>query len=162
MILGDSGLGAIRILEAGHSVAFPELAGPAELDIGYGEPVEAIEVDGNGLVVTSKKRVYEARACLIAHRPRVDRTVPSQIDSCCPSRQSRARSPASSSSPGWSPTRMTTGASSPFSPTWTRGDDRERAESRLGFNSRSPDPLPCYQEERQVAGSGRRDVEETQ
>lgn len=46
--------GAIRILEAGHSVAFPELAGPAELDIGYGEPVEAIEVDGNGLVVKSK------------------------------------------------------------------------------------------------------------
>jgi len=67
-IMHRSGLGAVRILEAGHSVAFPELAGPDELDIGYGEAVDAIEIDSNGLVVTGNKRVYRAQACVIAHR----------------------------------------------------------------------------------------------
>lgn len=67
-IMSRSGLGAIRILEAGHSVAFPELAGPDELDIGYGEAVERVEADDNGLIVTTNKRVYRSRACLIAHR----------------------------------------------------------------------------------------------
>lgn len=67
-IMRRSGLRTIRILEAGHSVAFPEMAGPDELDIGYGEPAKAITVDGDGLAVTSNKRVYRAKACLIAHR----------------------------------------------------------------------------------------------
>lgn len=63
-----AGLGAVRIVDERHSVAFPELVGPYELDVGYGETVEAIDDDGEGLVVSSGKRSYRARACLIAHR----------------------------------------------------------------------------------------------
>lgn len=63
-----AGADAVRILEEGHLIAFPELVGPYELDVGYGEAVDAIDGDDGDLVVTSGKRIYRARACLVAQR----------------------------------------------------------------------------------------------
>ena len=66
-----SGLGLVRVLEAGRAVAFPTLVGEEQLDIGYGEPVSSIDVAANGdaLVVTSAKQTYTTRAVMIAQRP---------------------------------------------------------------------------------------------
>ncbi len=62
-----SGLGLVRILAPGSSVAFPELAGSEQLDIGYGEPVTSIDVvDDDRLVVTSAKQTYTTRAVMVA------------------------------------------------------------------------------------------------
>ncbi|MEL7209446.1 MAG: NAD(P)-binding domain-containing protein, partial [Actinomycetota bacterium] len=63
-----SGLGLVRILAPGGTVAFPSLAGAEQLDIGYGEPVSAIDTngDGDGLVVTTAKQRYTTRAVMVA------------------------------------------------------------------------------------------------
>jgi ferredoxin--NADP+ reductase len=63
-----SGLGLVRVLESGHSVVFPELVGPDELDVGYGEDVLEIDAEGSTIVVRTNKHTYRARACLIADR----------------------------------------------------------------------------------------------
>ena len=63
-----SGLGLIRILESTNAVAFPELVGDNQLDVGYGESVTAIDVAGDMLVVTSTKQTYNTRAVLVANR----------------------------------------------------------------------------------------------
>lgn len=67
-----SGLRRIRILEPEQEVAFPELIGQNQLDIGYGERITAIEVidegDGDGLRVTTDRLTYHTRAVLIAER----------------------------------------------------------------------------------------------
>jgi len=62
------GLGLVRVIESAHSVVFPELVGPDELDIGYGESVVGIDAEGSTVIVTTNKRVYQTRACLIADR----------------------------------------------------------------------------------------------
>ncbi|MEZ5342706.1 MAG: NAD(P)-binding domain-containing protein [Acidimicrobiales bacterium] len=63
-----SGLGLIRIIESSTAVAFPELVGPNQLDVGYGETVSSVDVDGDLLVVTSNKQTYRTTAVLIADR----------------------------------------------------------------------------------------------
>jgi ferredoxin--NADP+ reductase len=63
-----SGLGLVRVLESGHSVVFPELVGPDELDVGYGEDVLDIDAEGSAIIVRTNKFTYRTRACLIADR----------------------------------------------------------------------------------------------
>ncbi len=75
-----SGLGLVRIIESSHSVVFPELVGPDELDVGYGERVVGIDADGDVVVVRTNKQVYRSRACLIANRrPRTDWKPPLEV-----------------------------------------------------------------------------------
>ncbi len=63
-----SGLGLVRIVDRGSSVAFPDLVSENQLDVGYGETVESVErVDGD-LVVSTNRLSYRTRACLIAER----------------------------------------------------------------------------------------------
>lgn len=63
-----SGLRLVRIVEQEHSVAFPELVGENELDVGYGEQVIEIDTDDSAVVVTTNKQLYRTRACLVANR----------------------------------------------------------------------------------------------
>ncbi len=62
------GLGLVRVLEQTHSVALPDLVGENELDVGYGETVTSVDVDGSDLLVTTNKQVYRSRACLVGTR----------------------------------------------------------------------------------------------
>jgi ferredoxin/flavodoxin---NADP+ reductase len=71
-----SGLELVRVLESGNSVAFPELVGPDELDVGYGEHVTRIDFVGSKVVIRTNKRTYRARACLIAERRPIPDWVP--------------------------------------------------------------------------------------
>lgn len=71
-----SGLELVRVLESGHSVVFPELVGPDELDIGYGEDVSKIDFVGSTIVCRTNKRTYRAHACLIAERRPIPDWVP--------------------------------------------------------------------------------------
>ena len=74
-----SGLGLVRILEPGSSVAFPTLVGEEQLDIGYGEALQSIDVapGGDELLVSTSKQSYTTRAVMIAHRPPIDGWTPS-------------------------------------------------------------------------------------
>ena len=64
----------VRVVEAGLSVAYPELVGREALDVGYDEPVEAIELphdegsDGDHVVVRTSKRTYTAAAAAVTVR----------------------------------------------------------------------------------------------
>ena len=71
--LQQAGLQRVRILEAGSALAFPELVGEHQLDVGYGEPATAVDatVDATGgtvIAVTTGKHTYTARACVVAQR----------------------------------------------------------------------------------------------
>ena len=68
--LRRAGLASVRIVEQGHAVAFPELVGPDEIDVAYGETIEKIDLADDLLVVTTSKRVYRSQACLVSHRHR--------------------------------------------------------------------------------------------
>ena len=88
-----SGLGNVRIVESGSAVALPALVGAEQLDIGYGEPVTAIDVaavavgtgpdpapaDGTHLVVATPKQTYTTRAVMIAERPPVVDWAPTMV-----------------------------------------------------------------------------------
>ncbi|MEL6893747.1 MAG: NAD(P)-binding domain-containing protein [Actinomycetota bacterium] len=66
-----SGLTRVRIIEADSSVAFPDLVGENQLDIGFGETVTSIAVadDGSGDIVVDTDRLsYRTRAVLVADR----------------------------------------------------------------------------------------------
>ncbi len=63
-----SGLGLVRVVEPGHTVAFPELAQENALDIGYGEAVQSIDTVGDDLVVNTDRLSYRSRAVLVASR----------------------------------------------------------------------------------------------
>lgn len=74
-----SGLQRVRILEPGSSVAFPELVGEEQLDVGFGETVTAVDRDASAapaeegnppfdLVVTTNKGVYRTAAVVVAER----------------------------------------------------------------------------------------------
>ena len=65
------GLGRVRILEPSSAVAYTELIGEHQLDVGFGEPVEQIDSDGDVLQITTSKGTYRARACVVAHRTNV-------------------------------------------------------------------------------------------
>src|SRR2546423_9403121 len=71
----QGGLGRVRILEPSSAVAYTELIGEHQLDVGFGETVEKIDTAGDELEVTTNKGVYLARACVIAHRTNVGNSV---------------------------------------------------------------------------------------
>ncbi|MGC2241344.1 MAG: NAD(P)-binding domain-containing protein [Acidimicrobiia bacterium] len=75
-----SGRRLVRVVESGHSVVFPDLVGPDELDVGYGEHVSGIDAEDDVVIVSTNKQVYRARACLVAdRRPRTDWRPPLQV-----------------------------------------------------------------------------------
>src|SRR5437763_2752975 len=70
------GLGRVRILEPSSAVAYTELIGEHQLDVGFGETVESIDTAaGDELEITTTKGVYRARACVVAHRTNVGNAV---------------------------------------------------------------------------------------
>jgi ferredoxin--NADP+ reductase len=71
----SGGLGRVRILEPSSAVAYTELIGEHQLDVGFGETVERIDVAGDALEITTSKGVYAARACVVAHRTNVRNSV---------------------------------------------------------------------------------------
>jgi ferredoxin/flavodoxin---NADP+ reductase len=65
----QAGLQRVRILEAGSAIAFPELVGQHQLDVGYGEPAIAVDVDvDGGVLVRTAKHTYNARCCVVTQR----------------------------------------------------------------------------------------------
>ncbi|MDQ1488544.1 MAG: ferredoxin/flavodoxin---NADP+ reductase [Actinomycetota bacterium] len=71
----SGGLGRVRILEPSSAVAYTDLIGEHQLDVGFGETVERIDVAGDALEITTSKGVYAARACVVAHRTNVRNSV---------------------------------------------------------------------------------------
>jgi ferredoxin--NADP+ reductase len=66
------GLGRVRILEPSGAVAYTDLVGEHQLDVGFGEPVTSIDPGRDGeLQITTIKGVYAARACVVAQRTNV-------------------------------------------------------------------------------------------
>src|SRR5688572_22529517 len=71
----QGGLGRVRILEPSSAVAYTELIGEHQLDVGFGETVESIDLAGDDLVeIVTGKGTYLARACVVAHRKNVGNT----------------------------------------------------------------------------------------
>jgi ferredoxin--NADP+ reductase len=71
----SGGLGRVRILEPSSAVAYTELIGEHQLDVGFGESVESIDLVGDELEITTNKGIYRARACVVAHRTNVGNSV---------------------------------------------------------------------------------------
>jgi ferredoxin--NADP+ reductase len=71
----SGGLGRVRILEPSSAIAYTELIGEHQLDVGFGETVEQIDAAGDVLQITTGKAVYTARACVVAHRTNVGNSV---------------------------------------------------------------------------------------
>ncbi len=71
----SGGLGRVRILEPSSAVAYTELIGEHQLDVGFGETVETIDLVGDELEITTNKGSYAARACVVAHRTNVGNSV---------------------------------------------------------------------------------------
>jgi ferredoxin--NADP+ reductase len=71
----SGGLGRVRILEPSSAVAYTDLIGEHQLDVGFGETVERIDVADDELEITTGKGVYAARACVVAHRTNVSNSV---------------------------------------------------------------------------------------
>ncbi|MEP6299654.1 MAG: NAD(P)-binding domain-containing protein, partial [Ilumatobacter sp.] len=64
-----SGLQRVRVLESASKVALPDLIGPNQLDVGFGETVTSIDVLGDAhLVVDTNRLSYRTRAVLVADR----------------------------------------------------------------------------------------------
>jgi ferredoxin--NADP+ reductase len=67
-----SGLERVRIVESSGRVALPDLIGPNQLDVGFGETVSSVDVysfDGvEHLVVNTNRLSYRTRAVLVADR----------------------------------------------------------------------------------------------
>ncbi|HZI38344.1 MAG TPA: hypothetical protein VFF24_08570, partial [Acidimicrobiia bacterium] len=70
----QGGLGRVRILEPSSAVAYTELIGEHQLDVGFGETVDSIDFDGEHVAIHSTKASYLARACVVAHRTNVGNT----------------------------------------------------------------------------------------
>ncbi len=64
----ECGVQRVSILEPGTALGFPDVVGPSRLDVGYGEQVTSIELDGDDLVVSTGRRQYRTRAVLVAER----------------------------------------------------------------------------------------------
>src|SRR3977135_55953 len=71
----SGGLGRVRILEPSSAVAYTELIGEHQLDVGFGESVGRIDVVGDELEITTNKGVYLARACVVAQRTNVGNSI---------------------------------------------------------------------------------------
>ena len=69
-----SGLQRVRILESASRIALPDLIGPNQLDVGFGEMVSSISTIGDGddshLMVETNRLSYRTRAVLVADRRR--------------------------------------------------------------------------------------------
>lgn len=63
-----SGLERVRVVEPSGRVALPDLIGPNQLDVGFGEVVHSVEAVGDDLVVNSNRLSYRTRAVLVADR----------------------------------------------------------------------------------------------
>lgn len=63
-----SGLRLVRILESASRVALPDLIGPNQLDVAFGETVSSIDVANEHLVVATNRSNYRTRAVLVADR----------------------------------------------------------------------------------------------
>lgn len=63
-----SGLQRVRVLESSSRVALPDLIGPNQLDVGFGETVTSIDVLDDHLVVDTDRLSYRTRAVLVADR----------------------------------------------------------------------------------------------
>ena len=80
--LKDAGLSRIRVIEQGGSVSFPELIPEHQIEVGYGEEVESIDVVDDRVLVTTNQRSYIADGCLVAdlHRsPDYELPIPVQL-----------------------------------------------------------------------------------
>ena len=71
-----SGLRRVRIVESAPRVALPDLIGPNQLDVGFGETVSSIDSLGDHLVVDTNRLSYRTRAVLVADRHRDPHWVP--------------------------------------------------------------------------------------
>jgi len=74
-----SGLTRVRIIESSSRVALPDLIGPNQLDVGFGETVTAIDTVGDDIVVETNRLSYRTRGVLVADR-REDPTWSPPID----------------------------------------------------------------------------------
>ena len=63
-----SGLQRVRVVESASRVALPDLIGPNQLDVGFGETVSSVDVHGDHLVVDTNRLSYRTRAVLVADR----------------------------------------------------------------------------------------------
>jgi ferredoxin--NADP+ reductase len=63
-----SGLERVRVLESSSRVALPDLIGPNQLDVGFGETVNRIDAIGDDIVVETGRLSYRTRAVLVADR----------------------------------------------------------------------------------------------
>jgi len=63
-----SGLRRVRIIESSSRVALPDLIGPNQLDVGFGETAESIDRVGDDIVVNTNRLSYRTRAVLVADR----------------------------------------------------------------------------------------------
>lgn len=63
-----SGLERVRVIESSSRVALPDLIGPNQLDVGFGETVESVDIAGDDVVVRTNRLTYRARAVLVADR----------------------------------------------------------------------------------------------
>jgi ferredoxin--NADP+ reductase len=63
-----SGLRRVRIIESSSRVALPDLIGPNQLDVGFGETVESIDCVDDDIVVATNRLSYRTRAVLVADR----------------------------------------------------------------------------------------------
>src|ERR1044072_9129523 len=70
----QGGLGRVRILEPSSAVAYTELIGEHQLDVGFGETVETIDLAGDNLEIVTTKGSYVTRSCVVAHRRNVGNT----------------------------------------------------------------------------------------
>lgn len=68
----QSGLERVTVLERGSTLALPGVAGEHGLDVSYGETVTSIDVDGDDLVVTTRRQSYRSRAVLVALRTSIE------------------------------------------------------------------------------------------
>ena len=67
----QGGLGRVRILEPSSAVAYTDLIGEHQLDVGFGETVESIDLVGDNLEIVTTKGSYVTRSCVVAHRRNV-------------------------------------------------------------------------------------------
>ena len=63
-----SGLQRVRVIESTSRVSLPDLIGPNQLDVGFGETVTSVETHDANLVVNSNRLSYRTRAVLVADR----------------------------------------------------------------------------------------------
>lgn len=72
----ESGLERVTVLEEGSTLALPGVAGEYGLEVSYGERVTSVDLDGDVLVVTTRRQTLRGRAVLVAMRDAVEGWTP--------------------------------------------------------------------------------------